>query len=395
MGYTSRYLSTNHFMGKGYWIWVIPIDKGVVSFGIVYDKEVFKQEVDTQESFLQFLHNDPFTKLLLEGSTILDFQSHPHLSFRREKFCSPDCWAIIGDSFGFIDPFYSPGSDTIARQAYLLEHLVTTKDEKELQDLCDLMNSYTAFEYQILKLLYTDQYAGFESFEVFNIKSLWDFHSYTNRMVWNFYARKFADLDWLRREVEASDRSLELTRSLQKGFRDLYRYFKDAGLEKRHNQGHYSLRQNRFQIEEEMLLSYSDERSVDEHLYLCRLSVSELIEHRFEIPDFIDHKISQDLLTFASLSSFRLDQDWLDSFFLRVSRRFSLALRQRIGEKMKIEITAKDYLGRLPRCLEKKTVQIQTAALQIWTQKAYNPVFDQLIGKKERTFDGPSWKENS
>jgi hypothetical protein len=24
VGFTSRYLSTNHFMGRGFWIWAIP-----------------------------------------------------------------------------------------------------------------------------------------------------------------------------------------------------------------------------------------------------------------------------------------------------------------------------------------------------------------------------------
>ena len=76
-----------------------------------------------------------------------------------------------------------------------------------------------------------DQYAGFESFEVYNIKSLWDFHSYTNRMVWNFLNRNFSDLNWVKREVETAQRSLELTKVIQDGFQDLYSYLKSNNLE--------------------------------------------------------------------------------------------------------------------------------------------------------------------
>ena len=46
---------------------------------------------------------------LLENAEMLDFQSAEQLSYRREQFCHSDHWAFVGESFGFIDPFYSPG----------------------------------------------------------------------------------------------------------------------------------------------------------------------------------------------------------------------------------------------------------------------------------------------
>ena len=32
-----RWLSTNHLMGPGYWVWLIPLGSGSTSFGIVVD----------------------------------------------------------------------------------------------------------------------------------------------------------------------------------------------------------------------------------------------------------------------------------------------------------------------------------------------------------------------
>ena len=32
-----RWLSTNHLLGRGYWIWIIPLASGATSFGIVAD----------------------------------------------------------------------------------------------------------------------------------------------------------------------------------------------------------------------------------------------------------------------------------------------------------------------------------------------------------------------
>ena len=395
VGFTSRYLSTNHIMGQGYWIWVIPIDRGVVSFGVVYDKNVLGKTIDNPDQFHSFLNNEPLIATLLQNSHRMDFQSHPHISFRRTKFCDPNRWAVIGDSLGFIDPFYSPGSDIISRQAYLIEHLILAENQEELSARCELLNAYTAFEFDIIKLLYANQYEGFESFEVFNIKSLWDFHSYTNRMVWNFLNRNFTDLDWLQREVDAAERSLQLTRAIQNGFRDFYLYLKANNLQKRHNLDHYSLRQNRFQIEEEMLINYSDERSVEEHLYLCRLSVSELIESRFQIVDFKEHKLSQDLLTFSSLSSFELQEGWIDKLLKRIGRRMSLLLRQKIDMNLDVEIHFSDYARAFPKCLEKEKAEIREEATRIWSEKTYNSVLNQLKGKKERKEHGPSWKDHT
>ena len=35
-----RWLSTNHLMGKGYWVWLIPLGSGSTSIGIVADDDL-------------------------------------------------------------------------------------------------------------------------------------------------------------------------------------------------------------------------------------------------------------------------------------------------------------------------------------------------------------------
>ena len=392
VGHTSRYLSTNHIMGEGYWIWVIPIDRGLVSFGLVYDKRVVGKTIREQDEFVEFLQSEPLIAELLEGSNQVDFQSHPKLSFRRETFCSKNRWAMLGDSMGFIDPLYSPGSDIIARQAYLLEHLLNSKSDEDLDEISTILNEYTHYEYNLLKLLYMDQYAGFESFEVYNIKSLWDFHSYTNRMVWNFLNRNFSDLNWVKREVETAQRSLELTKVIQDGFQDLYSYLKSNNLESRMNLDLHSFRQNRFKIEEEMLVEYSNDRSVEEHLFLCRLTISELIESRFGIPDFREHKLSQDMLTFASLSNFKLTDKWFTKLLGRIARRLSLMIRQKTGQTVDVKLTAEDYRKSLPQCLYSSDKIVQEEASNIWCESGVNPVLEQLYETVEKTQLGPSWK---
>ena len=191
---------------------------------------------------------------------MLDFQSAEQLSYRREKFCHADHWAFIGESFGFIDPFYSPGSDVISRQAYLLEHLLNSKEDK-LQKEVSIVNQYCHYEFDLIRELYVGQYEGFGSFDVFNIKGLWDFHTYSNRMIWNFYDERFKDMGFIKREVDAAPVTLKLTRAIQQGFRTLSKYLQETGTYYNHNRDLF-FRQNRFRNEEDILLHYDEARSL-------------------------------------------------------------------------------------------------------------------------------------
>ena len=379
VGYTARYLSTNHLMGRGYWIWVIPIGEGVVSFGVVYDKDVLGRDLTPPEAFLDFLDEHPFSKILLEGAEQIDFQSHPHLTFKRERFCSTDRWALVGDSHGFVDPFYSPGSDSIARQAYLLEHLVLEQDDQRLAHKVDVLNEYTRYEHDLLKLLYVDQYNGFGSYEVFNIKSLWDFHSYTNRLVWFFLSQKYADMEWLERELANKDRTLQLTGAIQAGLRDLTTWLTDTGRYERHNHGHYSLRQNRFRMEEQMLAGYDDETSIGSHLHLCRLTISEMVEARFGVPDFLRCKLAQRLLSSVEVTRFELSEAWFESFCRRVARRFEAELQTRFERPFRVTVDRESFALPCPRGLENEPAQVREQAAELWSEEADNPVQEALI----------------
>jgi len=380
VGYTARYLSTNHFMGRGFWIWAIPIGEGIVSWGAVYDTTIVHEDLTSKESFRAFLESQPFPKALLEGAEQIDFQSHPHLTFKREQFCSTDRWAIVGDSHGFVDPFYSPGSDSLARQAYLLEHLVLEEDDGELQRKVDLINEYSCFEYDLLKLLYDDQYNGFGSYELFNIKSLWDFHSYTNRLVWFFLSRKYADLEWLETELANKQRTLQLTGAIQRGLRDLATYLIESGRYERKNQGEYSLRQNRFRMEEEMLAAYDDGTSISSHFHICRLTVSEMVEVRFDIDGFLRNKLAQRLLSSVEIAHFELNEAWFQSFCERLARQLEADLTARFERPFRLHIDRDSFSMPYPRGLEDEPAEVRDLAAAIWGEEASNPVLDALIG---------------
>jgi len=380
VGYTARYLSTNHFMGKGYWIWAIPIARGLVSFGVVYDKITLGRDLLTSESMNEFFNEHPLVRQLLKGARQIDFQCGSDLAHKASSFCSDKGLAVIGDSLMFVDPFYSPGSDLIARQAWYLNHLVCVTEAEELKRRTQILNELICVEYESLKLLYCNQYPGFGSFELYNIKALWDFHSYTNRVLWNFFSSKAQNIEFCENEVKHQTRGLATTKAIQNGFIALYKWLSDSGIADRKNLGQYSLRQNRFVIEEQMLSgNYSDDDSLLQHLHLCRLVIGEMCDLRFNLNGGFFRQILHDNLLFHNMEGFELSKYWLEQFLDRCSK--SLA-RQVGNSQLRIHLVIDDLYHEIPSCLHQANESVKEAARLIWCQKPSNLVYQQMHGTR-------------
>ena len=54
-GHLPIWLATNHFMGEGFWFWVIPL-QGKTSLGLVYDNTIFPRErVATPQKLIEWV----------------------------------------------------------------------------------------------------------------------------------------------------------------------------------------------------------------------------------------------------------------------------------------------------------------------------------------------------
>jgi len=110
----SRALSTNHFTGPGWWVWVIPLAGGEVSVGVVWDERLFELPAGNGLGgrFDAFMTSFPAGRELVSGATRVEDDLHAlkALPYRVTQVAG-DGWAAVGDAAGFIDPFYSPGLD--------------------------------------------------------------------------------------------------------------------------------------------------------------------------------------------------------------------------------------------------------------------------------------------
>lgn len=113
---SSRRLATNHYVGRGYWVWFIPLGHGETSIGIVWDKRYvdLHQAADRKAAYLDFLRQLRPANELLAGATMRDddFRYYSTLAYATKQYMG-DGWALVGDAAAFLDPYYSPGLDHV------------------------------------------------------------------------------------------------------------------------------------------------------------------------------------------------------------------------------------------------------------------------------------------
>jgi len=131
----SRRLCTNHFMGRGWWCWLIPLQGGETSVGLVYDKRLFQLPPgeSNRQRYEDFVRSrDGLGELLAEAKLDEgDFQSYDHLAYCASKYMEPG-WGLIGDAASFLDPYYSPGLDHCAISAYTTATILERELDGEL-----------------------------------------------------------------------------------------------------------------------------------------------------------------------------------------------------------------------------------------------------------------------
>jgi len=113
---SSRRLATNHYVGRGFWVWFIPLGHGETSIGIVWDKRELglHEAADRKAAYLDFLAELRPANELLAGATMRDddFRFYSTLAYATKQYMG-DGWALVGDAAAFLDPYYSPGLDHV------------------------------------------------------------------------------------------------------------------------------------------------------------------------------------------------------------------------------------------------------------------------------------------
>ncbi|GAA6168920.1 NAD(P)/FAD-dependent oxidoreductase [Sessilibacter corallicola] len=151
----ARDLCTNHLLGEGYWIWIIPLQNGNTSIGIVADAKIHspKDMLSLPKALEWISEKEPQLGDRLKNcsATALDFKKMINFSHGCSQIFSENRWAITGIAGLFSDPFYSPGSDFIAIANTYITDLINRDLAKE--DISDRLMRYEKSFYQGFHLL--------------------------------------------------------------------------------------------------------------------------------------------------------------------------------------------------------------------------------------------------
>jgi flavin-dependent dehydrogenase len=197
-----RWLSTNHLMGPGYWVWLIPLGSGSTSIGIVADGDMHPfHRINRFERAMDWLREyEPQCAEVMEAYTgeLEDFLALQHYAHACARVFSPDRWALVGEAGVFTDPFYSPGSDFIAMGNDYTKDLIVRSLSGE-----DIIARTQSFNTTYLRLfdafirLYDGQYRIMGNAQVMTAKVAWDNACYWAMTALLFFQRRLTHPEFI------------------------------------------------------------------------------------------------------------------------------------------------------------------------------------------------------
>jgi flavin-dependent dehydrogenase len=220
-----RQFSTNHLMGEGYWVWLIPLSSGAISIGVCADPRFHPfEEIESLERMVEWLgRHEPQLATSVEPrlDDVVDFLRVQDFAYGVERILSPDRWCLVGEAGAFLDPLYSPGSDFIGySNMFAGDCIARDLDGEDIEDRLDYYNDFyfRMFDDHLAK--YEDQYEVFGNSWVMVPKLGWDGHFSQVGVVMLTLNDKMMDFDFLKSVDGDMDRLFRLNINLQRMLRD-------------------------------------------------------------------------------------------------------------------------------------------------------------------------------
>ncbi len=186
----TRWHSTNHLMGVGYWVWLIPLGSGSTSFGIVGDATLHPyNQLNRFDKAIEWLrvHEPQCARVAEEDrdcGNIEDFLALRHYAHGCARVYSSDRWLLTGEAGVFTDPFYSPGSDFIGMgNGYITDLITRERRGENIEERLERFNTDYLRLFDAFLRVYTGQYPLMGNAQVMTAKAAWD-----NACYWAFTA---------------------------------------------------------------------------------------------------------------------------------------------------------------------------------------------------------------
>ncbi len=223
-----RQYSTNHLLGEGYWVWLIPLATGPISIGVCADPRFHPfEEISEFDRMLEWLRkHEPQLAASVESriDDIEDFLRVENFSYDVEQMCSPERWSLVGEAAAFADPFFSPGSDFICFSNTFTTDLVTTDlDGGDISERIDYYNRLYRRAFDSVISRYRDTYETFGNPYVLCGSLSWDYMSNHQGMVLLSVRQKLTDLEFMKSVDADLERLFQLNTRAHEMFREWHR----------------------------------------------------------------------------------------------------------------------------------------------------------------------------
>ncbi len=230
LGHLPTWLATNHFVGQGFWLWLIPL-RGGTSIGLTYDQaEISHHEVSSAEKLVGWICKKfPLFARDLPQRKIRHYGAFLNFSYDCARTLSADRWAMSGEAGRFSDPLYSPGSDLIALHNTLIIDAITTRDPGELKGKVKGYENLLRALFEAYLPSFTTSYNALGDPETFVLKYTWELTIYFAFYVFPFINDLFTQRRFTLAFLNRFSQLGPLNHNMQALLSDFYNWKKAAG----------------------------------------------------------------------------------------------------------------------------------------------------------------------
>lgn len=194
LGHSPSWLATNHFCGRGWWFWVIPLADRT-SLGLVYERgAVDPSAVASAEGLREWVVDHlPLFAAELECRPLVDHGGFRSFAHGCSRTLDASGWAMTGEAGRFSDPLYSPGSDLIALHNTLIVDAIEAPTAAERAARCRRHERLLRNLHDAYLPGYVEGYRVLGDPEAFVLKYAWELGVYFAFYVFPFLNERFAD----------------------------------------------------------------------------------------------------------------------------------------------------------------------------------------------------------
>jgi flavin-dependent dehydrogenase len=218
-----RWLSTNHLMGEGYWVWIIPLSSGNTSIGIVAEQDLHPMTMynNIDKAKMWLAEHEPQCARMITGYEIMDFIGLRKFSYSCKQVFSGQRWALVGEAGRFLDPFYSPGSDYIGiSNTFVSDLIIRERSGENFAAQAQIYEKVYSQFFDIHMDLYYKQYPMFGDGIPMVVKIVWDFSYYWCVPAFLYFQELLTDLKIYVQHQKLLEQIGGLNKRVQKSLRE-------------------------------------------------------------------------------------------------------------------------------------------------------------------------------